>query len=68
MRKVATIIAIVACAHGMVWMLDNRRETPPAIAGKLASLSYNAAAAKQDAVAYRRAAIGSSGQSFRRAA
>ncbi len=41
MRKVATIIALVACAHAMIWMLDNRRETPPAIAGKLASLSYN---------------------------
>src|SRR6266536_3719219 len=41
MRKVATIIALVACAHAMIWMLDNRRETPPAVAGKLASLSYN---------------------------
>src|SRR5262249_3447878 len=41
MRKVAIIIALVACAHAMIWMLDNRRETPPTIAGKLASLSYN---------------------------
>jgi exo-beta-1,3-glucanase (GH17 family)/cellulose synthase/poly-beta-1,6-N-acetylglucosamine synthase-like glycosyltransferase len=41
MRKLATILGIVACVHAMIWMLDNRRETPPAIAGKLASLSYN---------------------------
>jgi len=41
MRKVATIIALVACAHAMIWMLDNRRETPPTLAGKLASVSYN---------------------------